>query len=351
MENAPVALNNNSAVTAHAGQAVAQSSFFTNLEAFEAGQRICKMLSSSSLVPTAYQGNIANTFIALEMATRTGSSPLAVMQNLYIVHGRPAWSAQFVIAALNACGKFSPLRFEIAGEGDKRTCKAWAVEHGTGERLEGPPVSVEMAKAEGWYGKNGSKWQTMPELMLRYRAATFFGRLYAPDILMGMRTSEELHDTMDGGAEQNGLQTTTNAADDVDSLLATSPAEVIDTTTGELKPAEKAQQAEQDEPAPQVEEDPMAEYTRAMQGYMLQIDKIDNVSEATWWVNKQGKKLVDDLGGKNGECYLAIVEYAAEHTRKLHAQLKRKERLKEKDVEPKQHPQGHNKEDQREAYF
>ena len=95
----------------------------------------------------------------------------------------------------------------------------------------------------------------------------------------------------------------------------------------------------------------MAEYTRAMQGYMLQIDKIDNVSEATWWVNKQGKKLVDDLGGKNGECYLAIVEYAAEHTRKLHAQLKRKERLKEKDVEPKQHPQGHNKEDQHEAYF
>ena len=102
MENAPVALNNNSTMPAVASGAVAQSSFFTNLDAFEAGQRICKMLSSSSLVPTAYQGNIANTFIALEMATRTGSSPLAVMQNLYIVHGRPAWSAQFVIAALNA---------------------------------------------------------------------------------------------------------------------------------------------------------------------------------------------------------------------------------------------------------
>ena len=324
MENAPAVYNNGNTPAA-SGHAVAQSSFFTNLDAFEAGQRVCKMLSSSSLVPTIYQGNVANTFIALEMATRTGSSPLAVMQNLYIVHGRPGWSAQFVIAALNACGKFSPLRFELTGEGDKRACKAWAIEHGTGERLEGPPVSVEMAKAEGWYSKNGSKWQTMPELMLRYRAATFFGRLYAPDILMGMRTSEELHDTMDGGAEQNGLQTTTNAAADVDDLLATSPAEVIDTTTGEIKPAEKAQQAEQDgQPAPQVEEDPMAEYTRAMQGYMLQIDAIDNVSEAKWWVNQQGKKLVEDLGGKDAECYLAIVEYAAEHTKKLQAQLKRK---------------------------
>ena len=278
------------------------------------------MLSSSSLVPNIYQGNVANTFIALEMATRTGSSPLAVMQNLYIVHGRPGWSAQFVIAALNACGKFSPLRFEMSGEGDKRSCKAWAIEHGTGERLEGPPVSVEMAKAEGWYGKNGSKWQTMPELMLRYRAATFFGRLYAPDILMGMRTSEELQDSVDSGFEGDGADGKTDAAADVDALLSAQPAEVIDTTTGEVMPAEQAHE----DPAQQVREDPMAEYTRAMQAYMLQIDAIDNVSESTWWVNKQGKKLVDDLGGKDAECYLAVVEYANEHTKKLQAQLKRK---------------------------
>ncbi len=319
MENAPAVYNNGNTPAA-SGHAVAQSSFFTNLDAFEAGQRICKMLSSSSLVPNIYQGNVANTFIALEMATRTGSSPLAVMQNLYIVHGRPGWSAQFVIAALNACGKFSPLRFEMSGEGDKRSCKAWAIEHGTGERLEGPPVSVEMAKAEGWYGKNGSKWQTMPELMLRYRAATFFGRLYAPDILMGMRTSEELQDSVDSGFEGDGADGKTDAAADVDALLSAQPAEVIDTTTGEVMPAEQAHE----DPAQQVREDPMAEYTRAMQAYMLQIDAIDNVSESTWWVNKQGKKLVDDLGGKDAECYLAVVEYANEHTKKLQAQLKRK---------------------------
>ena len=319
MENAPAVYNNGNTPAA-SGHAVAQSSFFTNLDAFEAGQRICKMLSSSSLVPTAYQGNIANTFIALEMATRTGSSPLAVMQNLYIVHGRPGWSAQFVIAALNACGKFSPLRFELTGEGDKRACKAWAIEHGTGERLEGPPVSVEMAKAEGWYSKNGSKWQTMPELMLRYRAATFFGRLYAPDILMGMRTSEELQDSVDSGFEGDGADGKADAAADVDALLSAQPAEVIDTTTGEVMPAEQAHE----DPAQQVGEDPMAEYTRAMLAYKLQIDAIDNVSESTWWVNKQGKKLVDDLGGKDGECYLAVMEHLDKKQKELKAALKRK---------------------------
>jgi hypothetical protein len=51
-----------------------------------------------------------------------------------------------------------------------------------------------MANAEGWVSKAGSKWKTMPELMMRYRAAAFFGRLYAPEITMGMHSVEEVVD-------------------------------------------------------------------------------------------------------------------------------------------------------------
>ena len=185
MENLP-------AVSEPREQAV--PSLFSTTERFEQGQRMCKLLSTSNLVPPQFQGNVANTFIALELANRTASSPFFVMQNLHVIHGRPSWSAQFIIAALNTCGRFSPLRFEMSGEGDGRQCVAWAIELASGERLEGPPVSLTMAKEEGWSTKAGSKWKSMPELMLRYRAATFFGRLYAPDILMGMRSSEELFD-------------------------------------------------------------------------------------------------------------------------------------------------------------
>ena len=53
---------------------------------------------------------------------------------------------------------------------------------------------MQMADAEGWTKKNGSKWKTMPELMLSYRAATFFGRMYCPDLLMGMQTADEVED-------------------------------------------------------------------------------------------------------------------------------------------------------------
>lgn len=168
---------------------------FGDTNSFEHAQRVAKMLSSSNLIPKEYQGNIQNTMIALEMANRIGASPLMVMQNLYIVHGKPSWSSSFIIAAINNCKRFSPLRFTIKGDGDTLSCKAWANDLHTNERLDGPKVSMEMAKKEGWVSRPGSKWQTMPELMIRYRAAAFFGRLYAPDILMGMHTVEEVQDS------------------------------------------------------------------------------------------------------------------------------------------------------------
>lgn len=170
------------------------TSIFSEMVAFENAQRVAKMLAASTLVPQQFQGNVPNVMIALEMANRLNASPFMVMQNMYIVHGRPGFSATYVIASINACGRFSPLRFEISGEGDDRSCYAWVIEKSTGDRLEGSPVSIRMAKTEGWYNKQGSKWQTMPEQMLRYRAAAFFGRLYAPDILMGMQTAEEAED-------------------------------------------------------------------------------------------------------------------------------------------------------------
>lgn len=164
-----------------------------SLQGFEHAQRVALMLSKSSLIPKEYQGNVQNTMIALEMAHRIGASPLMVMQNLYVVHGKPSWSSSFIIGALNKCGRFSPLRFILDGEGENYGCVAWAYGK-DGEKLFGPRVTRKMAKSEGWSTRNGSKWNTMEDLMFHYRSAAFFGRLYAPDILMGMQTMEETID-------------------------------------------------------------------------------------------------------------------------------------------------------------
>lgn len=164
--------------------------------AFELMQRRAKMLANSSLVPKEFTGNVANCGIACEIADRLGASPFMVCQNVDIIHGRPSFRATFLIAMVNASGRFSPLQFRLEGQGKDRTCVAHCRDKATGESIEGPPVSMAMAEAEGWSTKAGSKWKTMPELMLRYRAAAFFARLYAPDITLGLQTAEEVEDVV-----------------------------------------------------------------------------------------------------------------------------------------------------------
>ncbi len=167
---------------------------FSNAGNFEHIQRVAKALSASDLVPKTYKDNISNTIIALDIANRIGAAPLMIMQHLYIVNGKPSWSSTFLIAAINNSGRFTSLKFEVNGEGDQRGCVAYCTDKETGERLESPKVSIDMAKKEGWLTKAGSKWQTMPELMMRYRSAAFFSRLYCPEITMGMQTVEEIQD-------------------------------------------------------------------------------------------------------------------------------------------------------------
>ena len=210
---------------------------------FSDAMNAAQVLANSTLVPKDYrftyevkkgygyeattewvnnQNAAANCLIALNMANRMGYDPLMIMQNLHIIEGRPAWSSQFIIAAINACGKFSPLRFEIMNHGmtdveyietywenkkkqtrqiktqiENVSCVAWAIEKATGERIESAKIDMVMAIKEGWYQKNGSKWQTMPDQMLRYRAAAFFGRIYAPEILMGIYSADEVRDFVD----------------------------------------------------------------------------------------------------------------------------------------------------------
>jgi len=168
-------------------------SIYSGADAFDNAQRIAKSLASSSLVPQQFQGQqgYPNCLVALEIAGRMNLSVLQVMQNLHIIHGRPSWSSQFIIALINGCGRFEPLRYEISGQGDSLACYAVAKEKATGNDLRGPTVTMAMAKAEGWATKQGSKWRTMPELMIRYRSAAMWGRLFVPELLVGITQTQE----------------------------------------------------------------------------------------------------------------------------------------------------------------
>lgn len=227
---------------------------------FETMQRVCKMFASSDLVPDNYKPTfkqvpananpeqiatiqlenqaaqnkaIANCMIAIEISMRIGASPLMVMQNMVPIYGKPSWSSKFLIATVNSCGRFEPLQYRFTNKGmlgmvdytdyvwDSRSnrkqavqkqfdgkaiqdieCVAYTTKKGSKEVLESSPVSVRLAIQEGWFTKNGSKWQTMTKQMLMYRAASWWTSVYAPDLSMGMRTIEEQQDIVDVGYQE-----------------------------------------------------------------------------------------------------------------------------------------------------
>jgi hypothetical protein len=167
-------------------------SVFNSPASFEQAQRMVVPLAQSTMVPELYRNNVPNCMVAMEMSHRIGKSVLEVMQNMQIVKGNTGWKSEYVISEINRSNIFKePLEFVFSN--DRKSCYAIA-ERKNGKVVQGTPVSMEMAKSEGWLDKNGSKWKTMPEQMLMYRAATFFCRVYCPEVLAGVQTADEITD-------------------------------------------------------------------------------------------------------------------------------------------------------------
>lgn len=170
---------------------------FTSKDSYQLLWNMAKMFSETTLIPESFRKNVGNCAIAINMAQRLKADPLMVMQNLYVVYGNPSWSSKFLISVFNQCGKYTSIKYKYVG--DKNTddygCIAYTTEIATGDKIEGPLVTIGLAKAEGWFAKKGSKWQTIPDLMLRYRAAAWLIRTTAPELSMGLQTQEEIYDT------------------------------------------------------------------------------------------------------------------------------------------------------------
>tara|TARA_Y100001973_G_scaffold65681_1_gene96053 strand:- start:2675 stop:3382 length:708 start_codon:yes stop_codon:yes gene_type:complete len=170
------------------------SSVYKNEGSFELHQRMAKSLCQSNLVPQQYQGQggLSNCLVALEMANRMNISPLVVMQNMNVIQGKPSWSAQFIIATITGCGRYENFDYEMVGEKEDLKIRCTAKRIKDGKEIYGSWVSIAMARAENWI-KN-PKWKSMPEHMLKWRAATFFGRQHVADLLLGIQTEDEIVD-------------------------------------------------------------------------------------------------------------------------------------------------------------
>ena len=173
---------------------LATNGVWENKDSFNQLLRAAQMLSQTSIIPQSYQNKPQDCFVAIEMANRMGVSPMVVMQNMYVVKGKPSWAGQACTMLINSCGKFKDVKHIYTGEKGKpnRGCYVTATRISDGSQVDGVEVTMQMAQSEGW--TSNSKWRNMPELMLAYRASAFFARVYCPEAMMGVQTAEEVYD-------------------------------------------------------------------------------------------------------------------------------------------------------------
>jgi hypothetical protein len=286
--------------------------------AFEHGQRVAKLFASSQLVPPHLRDKVADCFIALHMAQRLNEDPLIVLQNIYIVSGRAGWSAQYMIGRANRSGVFKGrINWRIEGKGENLVVTAFAHLDETGEEVSAA-ASMVMAKAEGW--TKNSKYQSMPEVMLRYRSATMLIRFYCPEVMLGIPAADEIEDQVAAGTMRDitpargvpaeamdafeaaaaGLHSKP-AVTDVEEEKAAAPAEPATQPEPPQQPQPALQQTQpQSEPAPYEFIDatgealPYDDPADAAKAYSAAIDGAKYIRDKAA-VYERNKKLVADL--------------------------------------------------------
>jgi hypothetical protein len=174
----------------------AAANMWNDLNLMKMNMQAAKVLATASAVPDAYKNRPGDCLIAIDLSNRMGISPISIMQYSQVVKGNFTWKGQACKALIDGNNKFANSKYVMFGEPgtDEWGCRVEAISRYSGETIVGPDVTMKMAKDEGWYDKPGSKWKTMPALMLKYRAAAFFARTECPDSLMGFYTSEEMND-------------------------------------------------------------------------------------------------------------------------------------------------------------
>ena len=166
------------------------------IQEFSDNWRMATQLAKSTIIPQTYQNKPENVIVAIGMAQKLGLDPFTIMQNLNIIKGKTSWSGSFCRTLIEKSNKFTNLHLVFVGEKgtDSYGCYMEGTDKETGQIIKGPEVNIKMARAENW--TSNTKWINMPELMLSYRATSFFARVYVPEALNGVQTTEEIEDIL-----------------------------------------------------------------------------------------------------------------------------------------------------------
>ncbi len=158
---------------------------------FELDQRQAKAYSTSLMIPQHLR-DLGSMMILNQMSRDFNLPMLTLAQQIYMVKGKVGMSGQLVISLINKSESVEHgMRWEIENEGTPQwRVRAWNTVDG--EKLFGEWLSDRDVTMFGW--KSNPLWKSMPIRMAKYRTATYWGRDYAPDVLMGLSDKDEIID-------------------------------------------------------------------------------------------------------------------------------------------------------------
>lgn len=183
-------MTNSSALTTTTASADGALAFLNDGDAFNHLWRVAQAFSRSGMVPAHFQAKPESCMVALMYAQQLGEHPMVMFQEVTVINGRPGTSARFAISRANKSGLLQgPITWKSKGQDQALEVTASAVMRETGEVIS-TTVTMKEAQADGW--TRNPKYKSIPEQMLRWRAATRLINLYMPEVLFGLGVREEL---------------------------------------------------------------------------------------------------------------------------------------------------------------
>lgn len=167
--------------------------------------------ASSDFVPENFKRKPGNTMIAMDIANRSGSPVLEVMNNIFIDRsGRLGFQTPYAISMANRLGPFKhPICWKTEKKDDDIIVTAYSKLKVNGQEVSSPPISYKKVKEAGWTSTSkGVKavYIAEPLQMLRYKSALMLIRSYCAEVLFGMATD------LDASFVENHENSTTNHA-------------------------------------------------------------------------------------------------------------------------------------------
>jgi hypothetical protein len=130
--------------------------------------------------------------VAIMHGMEVGLTPMAALQSIAVVNGRPTIWGDGAIGLVRGSGKCEWIKERVEGEGEKMEAFCEVKRKGEDDPIRAS-FSVADAKKASLWGKAGP-WQQYPKRMLAMRARAFALRDGFADILRGLGIAEEVQD-------------------------------------------------------------------------------------------------------------------------------------------------------------